>query len=229
MLQQRDFWEMVWSESPDGASSNFGYGLVRDFDLETLHHKVVVDIGCGNFTYSRIPEIASRFYGVDISHTALVDGKPYLERGHLIQASAFALPLATQSVDFAVSVEVLPLLGEDYVNALREMARVSAEGILFTVNHVEAISQRSAKSMDLTYGQLFKGTMIDVVALTEIDVRAVIGELGLSIDGLVVFTRDEVMNYGVPFHQQRVYSGGDLKEAMYVKAVHRNPPLHPKI
>ncbi len=221
MVQQRDFWETVWSEFPDDASSNFGYGLIHNFDSETLHHKVVVDIGCGNFTYSGIPEITSRFYGVDISHTALVDGKPYLERGHLIQASAFALPLATQSVDFAVSMEVLPLLGKDYVDGLREMARVSTEGILFTVNHFEAISQRCAESMDLTYGKLFKGNMIDVVALTEADVKAVIEGLGLSIDALVVFTRDEVLNFGVPFHQQRSYSNGDLKEAMYIKCTRR--------
>ena len=220
MAQQRDFWETVWSESPDDASSNFGYGLICDFDSETLRDKVVVDVGCGNFTYSRIPEIASRFYGVDVSHTALIDGKEYLERGHLVQASAFALPLASRLVDFAVSVEVLPLLGVDYVDALREMARVSVEGILFTVNHVEAISRRSAESRDLTYGKLFKGEMIDVVALAEADVGVVIRELGLSIDTLVVFTRDEVMNYGVPWHQRQSYSNGDLKEAMYVKAVH---------
>jgi len=220
MTEQRDFWETVWSESSDDASSNLGYGLIRDFDLETLTGKSVVDIGCGNFTYSRIPEIASRFIGVDISHTALVDGKQYLGGGNLIQASAYVLPLALQSVDFAVSVEVLPLLGENYSDALREMTRVSREGIIFTVNHLEAISQRSAKSEDLTYGKLFKGKMLDVVALTEEDVEVVIGGLGLVLEELVVLTRDEVMNYGVPYHQQRVYSNGDLKKVMYVKAIH---------
>lgn len=218
MLEQRDFWESVWSA--DGAASHFGYGLVHDSDSETLTGKSVVDVGCGNFTYSRIPEIASQFYGVDLSHTALVDGKEYLERGYLIQASAYALPLASHSVDFAVSVEVLPLLGENYAEALREMARVSRDGIIFTVNHSEAISQRLSEQRDLAYGKLFKGKMLDVVALTEADVEAVIGGLGLVLERLVVLTRDEVMNYGVPFHQQRIYPNGDLKEVMYVGAVH---------
>ncbi len=140
--------------------------------------------------------------------------------GNLIQASAYALPLASQSVDFAVSVEVLPLLGESYNDALREMGRVSREGIIFTVNHSEAISTRLSEQRNLLNGKLFKGKMLDVVALTEEDVEVVIGGLGLVLEELVVLTRDEVMNYGVPFYEQRVYSNGDLREVMYVKAIH---------
>ncbi len=220
MTQQRDFWDSVWSESPDDVASILGYGLLSDCDFETLRDKVVLDVGCGNFTYSRIPEIASRFIGVDISLVGLVNGMEYLEKGFLVQASAFALPFAFRSVDYVVSMEVLPLLGENYGDALQEMARVSREGMIFTVKHSEAISNGSCEHRDLTPGKLFKGEMIDVVALTEADVEEVIAGLGLSIDGLVVLTRNEVMNYGLPFYQQRSYVSGDLKEAMYVKAVH---------
>ncbi len=220
MTEQRDFWENVWLESPDDAASNFGYGLLRDFDSETLCDKVVLDVGCGNFCYSRIPEIASQFIGIDIAHTALREGKQYLEKGLLVQASAYALPLVSGSVDYAVSVEVLPLLGENYYEALREMARVSREGMIFTINHQEAISKRIAECRDLRLGKLFKGEMLDVIALTEVDVESVLAELGMTIKSLVVLTRDEVMNYAVPLYQQRVYSNGDLKEVLYVKAVH---------
>ncbi len=220
MTQQRDFWDSVWSESPDDVASLLGYGLIADFDLETLQDKSVLDVGCGNFIYSRIPEIASRFIGVDISFVGLVNGREYLKNSFLVQASAFALPFASRSVDYTVSMEVLPLLGENYVDALREMARVSREGMIFTVKHSEAISTGSCEYRDLTYGKLFKGGMIDVVALTEADVEAVMNGLGLSVEDLVVLTRNEVMNYGLLFYQQRAYSNGDLKEAMYVKAVH---------
>lgn len=105
----------------------------------------VIDIGTG---YGRIPLYLSRsrglacdtFCGIDISETMLRRLLEYREQFdifpgaevHAICASADRLPLATESVDLAVSSAVFLHMGKSYVRrALREVARVLRPGGAF--------------------------------------------------------------------------------------------------
>jgi arsenite methyltransferase len=118
----------IWDRFPDGH-----------------HVGTLIDIGTG---YGRIPLHLSRargltcdiFCGIDISETMLRRLLEYRTRFdvfpgaevHAICASADQLPLATGSVDLAVSSAVFLHMGKSYVRrALAEVARVLRPGGAF--------------------------------------------------------------------------------------------------
>lgn len=221
MRQQQEFWDGVWQEGDWGIASNLGYGLLDDFDPALLVGKDVLDVGCGNSEYSLIPDEAKMFIGVDISGVALRKMQRVFNRGCLLQASALALPLGNNVVDYSVCFEALSLFGERCSVALAEMARVSREGLLFTVSHPDhklALSHLSYQ--DLPVGKLFTGTGVSVTTFTESEISALVTSLGMRLETLAVLTFNQVMNYGVPYMQQMAYAHGNENEAMYVKAVH---------
>lgn len=225
MGQQQEYWDKVWQERDCDIASNFGYGLLDDSDPDFLVGKDVLDVGCGNFEYSSIPDYAKMFIGVDISGVALRKIPPVSTRGGLLQASALALPLGDNVVDYSVCFEALPLFGEHCGTALAEMARVSREGLLFTISHTDhklalSLALPHLSSRDLPVGKLFTGTESSVTTFTELEISSLVTSLGMHLETLDVFTFDQVMNYGVPFRQQMVYAHGNEKEAMYVKAIH---------
>ncbi|MBS3169919.1 class I SAM-dependent methyltransferase [Candidatus Woesearchaeota archaeon] len=221
MRPQQEYWDKVWQERDWCIASNFGYGLLDDSDPEFLVGKDVLDVGCGNSEYSSIPDNTKMFIGVDISGVALRKIKRESTRGGLLQASALALPLGDNVVDYSVCFEALPLFGEHCGVALAEMARVSREGLLFTVSHPDhklALGNHSPR--DLPFGKLFTGTAVSVTAFTESEISTLVTSLGMHLETLAIYTFNQVMNYGVPVRQQTAYVHGNEKEAMYVKAVH---------
>lgn len=221
MDDQQEFWGRIWQEDDWGIASQLGYGLLESLDPDLLLGKDVLDVGCGTSLYSLIPDDAARFIGIDISDVALRKAHRKSRNGCLIQASGLALPLGDRTVDYAVCFEALSLFGEHCAVALTEMARVSREGMIFTVSHPDhkqALSSLSYETLPL--GKLFSGPGISVAAFTEQEISSLVTSLGMHLETLVVLSFNEVMNYGVPFMQQRAYTHGEEKEAMYVKAVH---------
>ena len=67
---------------------------------------------------------------------------------------------------------------------------------------------------------MFSGNDVDIVTLTESEVGSLVSALGMHLKQMLVLTFDEVMNFDVPLMRQGLYTGGDKKESIYVKAVH---------
>lgn len=221
MNRPQEFWDQIWRGDDWGIASNLGYGLQENLDPDLLVGKHVLDVGCGNSLYSLIPDDAERFIGVDISGVALRKAHRMSPKSYLLQASGLALPLGDKVVDYSVCFEALSLFGEHSDIALAEMARVSRDGMLFTVSHPDhKLASATLKYRELSLGKLFLGAGTTVTAFTEEEISSLVTSLGMYMETLVVLSFNEVMNYGVPFMQQGVYTHGTEKEAMYVKAVH---------
>jgi ubiquinone/menaquinone biosynthesis C-methylase UbiE len=104
--------------------------MLDDLEVELVERyaagKTVLEVGCGTgLILHRAARFARHAIGIDLSGAMLTKAQ---QRGlHVAQASATALPIATESVDVAYSFKVLAHI-PDIHTALREMARVVRPG-----------------------------------------------------------------------------------------------------
>jgi ubiquinone/menaquinone biosynthesis C-methylase UbiE len=104
--------------------------MLDDLEVELVERyaagKDVLEVGCGTgLILDRTSRFARRATGIDLSGGMLAKAA---QRGlRVVQASATALPIASESVDVAYSFKVLAHI-PDIAGAMREMARVVRPG-----------------------------------------------------------------------------------------------------
>jgi len=104
--------------------------MLDDLEVEIVERyaagKSVLEVGCGTgLILDRVARFASQSHGIDLSAGML---QRAATRGlGVSQASATALPIASNSVDVAYSFKVLAHI-PDIAGAMREMARVVRPG-----------------------------------------------------------------------------------------------------
>ncbi len=109
---------------------------VTDFLDRVDGGAVGLDVGCGNGRHvSPLSDVVDRVFALDLSRGLLAEARSRMrDDGHqasLVQGDAAALPVATGSVDVAISVATIHHLSDrdTRVESLREIGRVlDAEG-----------------------------------------------------------------------------------------------------
>jgi ubiquinone/menaquinone biosynthesis C-methylase UbiE len=129
--------------------ARFWSGVVQDFlsEYDVPLGGTVLDIGCAkgfmlvDFSLAR-PDL--RVTGVDISAYAISHADPRVLTS-LMQADAQSLPLASGSVDLAISINTLHnLAGSELVRAFGEIERVSRGNAFVMVDAFETEAEEQA-------------------------------------------------------------------------------------
>jgi SAM-dependent methyltransferase len=106
--------------------------------LSTLpSNSLVLDIPCGTGRFKdMIIEQGHRYVGMDLNFEAAQCSLQRLETAWpTVQASIFNLPLASNSVDFILSVRMLHhLKGEEVLRVLKEISRVAPQALVTFYN-----------------------------------------------------------------------------------------------
>lgn len=200
----KDYWDKIWKNRPDHLRSKFGYNLV-----ETPKGKVL-EIGCGDLSYSGLPFEAEYFCGVDISPEGLKRCKNTIKslkgQKYLVAASALDLPFKDNSFDESFAFEFLHVLGRNYFKALEEMKRVTKKRITFTLEHKDiAELTYPLPKENLEDCTIFVHENCNLVTFTERNVEDILRELNLEIEELKVFTNRGAAQTNVYNLEQEVF------------------------
>lgn len=100
----------------------------------------VLDFGCGiGVLVGILREQGIEAEGIEIDRPAIAQALPETIRPHIrLYDGRFPLPYETGSFDYVIGCEVLEHI-EDYMGAVREIARVARRGLLLTVPDMSAI------------------------------------------------------------------------------------------
>ncbi len=219
-------WESVWGFNGGRASSSYGPYFTANMDME---NKRVLELGCGDLTFSRYNLIDMKYAGLDIAGRALKGAMINFPNGSFVQADATVIPFKDMSFDVVFAIETITCAGRDADGILKEASRVlSNKGtLLFDVVHADLYRHSPNHKPYVeeigreNYGTLLRGkiTGIDLIVYDEQEISGLLRESGLGERQIRAFTIYEHENMGVPVYQ-RMPKGpyDDVKSSILVTA-----------
>jgi SAM-dependent methyltransferase len=218
------FWNTVWSDSEPTALSD---GLKYFISGSEIKSKKVLDVGCGNLLLGSSMYLlcwSGSYTGVDISEVAIERAKLFYPESTFVSADVQSLPFGDRTFDLTVSFRTAELLGSTYLQALREIARVSSEGIMFEVPHVDWLQKFTRDNPRLVEdGVVLTNDKngLEHVGLSEQKLGSILTELGFARHELTVLTyrERETMSWDSPrmFYEEEIPLL-DVKNEIFVKA-----------
>ena len=136
----RIIWDRIFS-SQDKAGATYGRYFYHLALKRIKPGETICDAGCGHAFY--LHDLMKRcgphgsFIGIDISSIALaksLDLTSVYSNAHLVLADMRHLPLGDDAMDRVFCSETLPYLLEDTEAALKELARVSRQEVIFSLH-----------------------------------------------------------------------------------------------
>jgi SAM-dependent methyltransferase len=195
----RSHWESVWKKE-NGAGTSFGCYFISKEDIKD---KKVLELGCGDLSYTCDIDMPKFYLGLDIAANALHDAKGAYKDAVLIQANAFRLPLAEKSFDSVVSIQTMSTMGEYAAQVVAETARVMKRGgrMVFDFVHSDwyaAYDEFERVRMD--HGVLYKGLDKEVMTYDKEGIERLLTSVGLRMESATVFTYGQFSNMGASPH-----------------------------
>ncbi len=200
-MSNRAFWEKIWSEDLSSISTSWGYKI-----LPKITGKVL-EIGCGDLTFSTLPLDADYFVGVDLSFSAAKKAKDKLDNVNnlsktpgIVNAYAEELPFKNNSFDLVVAIETITLFGSSFLQALEEMRRVAKDKLILTFSHIDIAEMYNPEKEFIQKEDHFlldNQKSGDKVFFTKENIDTLLKKLNLKTENLEVFTEGEVSEVGI--------------------------------
>lgn len=153
-------------------------------DGEILNMKIL-DVGCGNsFSKSQtghsLIEFSGTYVGLDICRSAVKAAKRRFPEASFVTGDARSLPFPDNSFDTVVSIALLSWLGRDISLAVHEMARVSRQNVMVTIENKKP-SEDFPIAEETPYGKLLwlSGYPQEAIFCNEKEISTVFEENGL--------------------------------------------------
>jgi SAM-dependent methyltransferase len=161
----RDYWDahaeewIAWVRDPDHHDSYWRFHRKRFLSLVPSPGRVTLDIGCGEGRVARdLEELGHHVLGVDWSLKMCRAAASHQKRVGAVAGDAARLPLADDSIDCVIAFMSLHDV-DDMPAAIREIARVLADGKKLALAIVHPMYSASGKSVDGAY--VFKRAYLD--------------------------------------------------------------------
>ncbi|MDE1870436.1 MAG: hypothetical protein KGH71_05670 [Candidatus Micrarchaeota archaeon] len=138
LIYRQDGKVRITGEAGKGYLGNFA-----EFMKGRRGEKSVLEVGCSKPDPEAIGGWKS-YTGVDLYEDEFFDVEKRLGV-ELIGTEATYLPFRDRSFDYAIAYGVVPMLGVNAYFGIKELGRVSREGIAFTVGHEDSIEAWAAK------------------------------------------------------------------------------------
>lgn len=200
-----------------------------------LRDKSVLDVGPGdlsleyinpNFpnhlpTSNFIRTEAESYIGFDISKANIERSQRAHPCDTFIQGNVLnGLPFRDRSRDIVILSGILPTLGLGYEVALRESARVAAEGVILTALHPDWILTKAGKKESIPNGLLVTepNGMVKIGLYPE-HLERFMAERGFTEQDTVVLTREQHLEqaYGIRSEHEEV-ANRDVKMEILLRA-----------
>ncbi len=219
-MESERFLNEKWSMGDEGLMSP---DAAHFFDREKLAGKSVLNVGVGSFDTTLASTVASKFVGIDISRVALTRLRGSMDgNADAVLGNAKSLPFKDGAFDVVLSFDSLTPMGEDAIDVIREMARVTGGLLIFVISHVDAASGAyKVKSRKIEGGTLFEEADISRMCFDEDGLRKLMGSIGFRVTGMVTVTENEMirMNFTSSECYNSLSPEGDINSRIYVEAV----------
>ncbi len=204
----RDLWEARWREGDGtGPVSSYAGAMLRG---EESRGKDVLEIGCGNMSFSKALTAYARSYvGIDIAKTPLASAAHIMgnARFSLVCSDALSLPFGGESFDSVIAVQTLTIFGRDLAKALAEACRVLRAGgaMSFDIMHSDWLEANRLPAMQLPGGGFIAANSrsdMEVIAYDERSISAELRRHGLHAKVVETMTSYEFDTLGMGFCQR---------------------------
>ncbi len=190
----------------------------------------ILNVGCGNTignTY--FSNFSHRYVGADISLVSLVDAKRETDEktSNFVGCDALQLPFRDNSFDLVISLQTLPLLGAHCQPAIREIARVSSENIIFDLIHRDGLERSDRYTVtERRNGHVlahYNGYGFSAIGFDSAALPPMLDRMGLEIETLQTLTAYEINNIGKPIYEREpmLFPEEGINQLIYIEAKKR--------